>query len=170
MGVRNYQIDGVSCSGKTSVCDELVRRGYHAVHGDRELAYLGDPKTGRPLESTAFDHWIWDLEGLRVVLSDHTHEISFLCGGCRNSDRFRALLDGVFVLEIDRGTLERRLAARPAEQWSGSATDGVAGARLQHATRRGLAKNGVSIDATLPVSEVVDAILLACGLQPPDVS
>jgi hypothetical protein len=44
MGIRNYLIEGVSGTGKTSVCDELQRRGYHAIHGDRELAYQGDPE------------------------------------------------------------------------------------------------------------------------------
>ncbi len=38
MGVRNYLIEGVSGTGKTTVCDELRRRGYHAIHGDRELS------------------------------------------------------------------------------------------------------------------------------------
>lgn len=42
VGVRNYLVEGVSGTGKTSVCEELNRRGYHAIHGDRELAYQGD--------------------------------------------------------------------------------------------------------------------------------
>jgi hypothetical protein len=46
MGMRNYLIEGVSGTGKTSVCNELQRRGYHAINGDRELAYQGDPETG----------------------------------------------------------------------------------------------------------------------------
>ncbi len=33
MGVKNYLIDGVSCAGKTTVCRELQRRSYHAIHG-----------------------------------------------------------------------------------------------------------------------------------------
>ncbi|WP_255508672.1 hypothetical protein [Micromonospora sp. A202] len=41
MGLRNYLIEGVSGTGKTSVCKELQRRGYDAVNGDRELAYQG---------------------------------------------------------------------------------------------------------------------------------
>ena len=36
MGKRNYLIEGVSGSGKTSVATELQRRGYHALHGDRD--------------------------------------------------------------------------------------------------------------------------------------
>ena len=52
MGRRNYLIEGLSCTGKTSVCDELQRRGYHAIHGDRELAYRGDPETGEPMKAS----------------------------------------------------------------------------------------------------------------------
>ena len=62
MGIRNYLIEGVSGTGKTSVCNELQRRGYHAIHGDRELAYQGDPETGEPTvashTSTTFGMWI----------------------------------------------------------------------------------------------------------------
>lgn len=50
MGVRNYLIEGVSGAGKTTVAEELERRGCHVIHGDRTLAYLGDPKTGAALE------------------------------------------------------------------------------------------------------------------------
>ena len=35
MGKRNYLIEGVSGTGKTSVCQELRRRGYVAINGDR---------------------------------------------------------------------------------------------------------------------------------------
>ena len=52
MGVRNYLIEGVSCSGKTSVCRELQRRGYQAFNGDTDLAYQGDPETGGRLRLT----------------------------------------------------------------------------------------------------------------------
>ena len=48
MGRRNYLIEGVSGTGKTSVPEELQRRGFHVIHGDRELAYHGDPCSGRP--------------------------------------------------------------------------------------------------------------------------
>ncbi|MGX9900777.1 hypothetical protein ACW0JT_14565 [Arthrobacter sp. SA17] len=49
MGRKNYLVEGGSVTGKTSVCDELRRRGYHAIHGDRELAFQGNPETG--------NHW-----------------------------------------------------------------------------------------------------------------
>jgi broad-specificity NMP kinase len=48
MGIRNYLIEGLSGTGRTSVCNELQRRGDHAIHSHRELAYQGDPETGEP--------------------------------------------------------------------------------------------------------------------------
>lgn len=161
MGIKNYLIDGVSCAGKTTVCTELQRRGYHAIHGDRELAYWGDPQTGEPVPNDAETNraWIWDLEKVRALVADHTHPISFFCGGSRNSDRFLDLMDGVFVLEIDLATLNRRLAARPQDEWGGTADEGEAFARFQHATRAGLPQNAIPIDATAPLASVVDAIL-----------
>jgi hypothetical protein len=50
MGKRNYLIERVSGTGKTAVCHELRRRGYHAINGDRELAYRGDPTTGEKIK------------------------------------------------------------------------------------------------------------------------
>ena len=38
MGVRNYLIEGVSGTGKTTVATVLQQRGYHVIHGDRERA------------------------------------------------------------------------------------------------------------------------------------
>ena len=64
MGVKNYLIEGVSCTGKTTVCDELHRRGYHTVHGDRELAYWGNLRTGEPVDGRTDENrsWLWDVE------------------------------------------------------------------------------------------------------------
>jgi thymidylate kinase len=160
MGVKNYLIEGVSCTGKTSVCDELHRRGYHVIHGDRELAYWGHTKTGEPLESLAYEHWIWDVKLVRAMVADRSHAASFFCGGSRNIDRFVDLFDGVFVLEVDLDTLNLRLALRPEDEWGGPAGDGESNARLQHATKRDIPENAVVIDATAPIERVVDAILV----------
>ena len=161
--MKNYLIDGVSCAGKTTVCNELQRRGFHAIHGDRELAYSGDPKTGKHVDGSSDEHraWIWDIEKVRALVADQNHAATFFCGGSRNSDRFIGLFDKVFVLEIDLDTLNRRLAARPENEWGGTASEGESFARLQHETKVGLPGNAIIIDATAPLSSVVDTIL-AC--------
>ena len=161
MGVKNYLIDGVSCAGKTTVCGELQRRGHHVIHGDEELAYWGDLKTGEPVAGCADAHraWLWDVAKVSALVADQTHAATFFCGGSRNADRFLALFDEVFVLEIDRATLERRLAARPETEWGGTAQEGASFARVQHATKAGLPANAIIIDATAPITSVVDTIL-----------
>ena len=159
MGVRNFLIEGVSCTGKTTVCDELARRGYHAVHGDRELAYWGDPVTGAPTDSRSFENWIWDLRKVRDLVADRRHLVSFLCGGSRNHQQFLSLLDGAFVMQIDRETLESRLALRGDDEWSGSPSVGEAGARRQLESGEGIPAPAFTIDATAPIACVVDSIL-----------
>ena len=108
MGVRNYLIEGVSCAGKTSVCHELRRRGRHAINGDTELAYQGDPRTGEPVDGFAHEHHIWNVNKVRALAADQSHAASFFCGGSRNFSSFIDLFDRVFVLEIDLDTLTRR--------------------------------------------------------------
>jgi thymidylate kinase len=161
MGVKNYLIDGVSCAGKTTVCSELQRRRYHVIHGDNDLAYWGDPTTGQPVEGSSDEPrtWLWEVEKVRALAADRNHASTFFCGGSRNSDRFLDLFDEVFVLEVDLDTLNRRLAARPETEWGGTASEGEAFTRRQHATREGLPANAILIDATAPPSSVVDAIL-----------
>ena len=161
MGVKNYLVDGVSCTGKSAVGAELQRRGYHVIHGDEELACWGDLNTDKPVNGSAGEHraWIWDVEQVSALVADQSHAATFFCGGSRNSDRFIALFDAVFVLEIDLDTLNRRLAARPEDAWGGTASEGESFARLQHATKAGLPTNAITIDATGLLSSVVDTVL-----------
>ena len=161
MGAKNYLIDGVSCAGKTTVCGELQRRGYQVIHGDDELAYWGDLKTGEPVKGSADAHrsWLWDVAKVNALATDQRYAVTFFCGGSRNADRFIDLFDDVFVLEIDLETLNRRLAARPETEWGGTAQEGEAFAHVQHATRVGLPVNAILIDVTAPLPSVVDEIL-----------
>ncbi len=176
MGLKNYLIEGVSGTGKTTVAEELRRRGYHVIHGDRELKCRGDPKTGEPLVEPAHEsemdktlwqhaHLLWDLDKVKSVIADHSIAVSFFCGGSRNFSSFIDSLDGVFVLEVaDLGTLYRRLDERAAldrTDWGGKPEEKELVARL-HATKEDIPKCGVVIDATAPLERVVDQILEKC--------
>lgn len=169
MGRRNYLIDGVSGAGKTAVCTELQRRGYHAIHGDRELAYQGDPETGQPMatlrheHSASFisEHHIWDVEKVKAYVANQDVAVTYFCGGSRNSSKFIDLFDGVFVLEADLDTVNRRIDERVAldpTDWGGKPAERELIARFHH-TKEGLPKNGKIIDATAPLARVVDEIL-----------
>jgi adenylate kinase family enzyme len=169
MGRRNYLIEGVSGAGKTAVCTELQRRGYQAIHGDRELAYRGDPETGLPIAPEAdtpaiawlSKHHIWDVEKVRALVADHETAVTFFCGGSRNFAKFIHLFDGVFVLEVDLDTMTRRIDARVAldpTDFGGKPEERELAIRL-HQTKEDVPKNGIIINATLPLARVVDEIL-----------
>ncbi|KKC41012.1 nucleoside kinase [Devosia epidermidihirudinis] len=172
MGIQNVLIEGVSGTGKTTIAEELQRRGYHVVHGDRELAYRGDPLTGLPLPGPipagvpdpiawVHEHHIWDIDKLKAHLADDHAPITFFCGGARNFPDFVDLFDTVFVLDVDRETLERRLALRPADEFGGNPAERDLIMQL-HATKADIPSNAISIDATAPLALVVDTILSQC--------
>lgn len=158
MGVRNYLVEGVSCSGKTTVCDELSRRGYPAIHGDRQLAYQGDPETGEPTDTASHWNHLWDVDAVRGLVADHGEPVTFFCGGSRNHRKFLHLFDAVFVLDLDEGTLRERLAVRPADEFGARPEERDLVLRL-HRTREDLPPDAIRIDATAPVEQVVDEIL-----------
>lgn len=173
MGLRNYLIEGVSGTGKTSVCHELRRRGHHALNGDRDLI-PNDGRTRSPwgpegarrddAERAAWAHGqhVWDMDKVRSYVADERAAVSFFCGGSRNHACFIDLFDGVFVLDVDRETLQCRLAVRPEEEFGGRPVERQLILRL-HETRQDIPSSGVVIDATVPVEEVVDEILRRCG-------
>lgn len=166
MGSRNFLIEGVSGSGKTSVCKELQRRGFHALNGDRELAYQGDPETGEPKDGSGHENHIWRVDKVKALVADQRAAVTFFCGGSRNFPRFIDLFDGVFVLEVDLATLNRRLDERPEDEWGSRQEERDLIARL-HRTREDLPSEAMVIDATAPLARVVDEILRRSGAGNP---
>jgi adenylate kinase family enzyme len=169
MGKRNYLIAGVSGAGKTTVCTELQRRGYQAIHGDRELVYRGDPQTGlptapdtgTPTAAWISEHHIWDVEKVQALVANQEEAVTFFCGHSRNFPKFIELFDGVFVLEVDLDTMNRRIDERVAldpTDFGGKPEEREIAVRL-HRTKEDIPKNGITIDAARPLEQVVDEIL-----------
>jgi gluconate kinase len=157
MGKRNYLIEGVSGTGKSSVCQELRRRGYVAINGDRELAYQGDPMTGEKTEGFSHEHHIWDGEKVRRLAANQDDEATFFCGGSRNFKQFIDLFDEIFILDVDAETLNERLDSRP-DDWGKRKSERELILRL-HATKEDVPSSGIVLDATQPLVSVVDEIL-----------
>jgi hypothetical protein len=153
----------------------LQRRGYQAINGDDELAYLGDPDTGQPMDglrhehSAAFssEHHIWDVAKVKAYVANQEEAVSFFCGGSKNSSKYIALFDGVFVLAVDLDTSLRRIAERVAldpTDWGGTPEERDITVRMYH-TKEALPHNGTIIDATAPLARVVDEILRLIAAQ-----
>ena len=159
MGLRNFLVEGVSGTGKTSVCTELRRRGHHAVNGDTDLAYQGDPVTGAAtVGEPMHGHHIWRVDDVRALAADRSHRLTFFCGGSRNFHQFLDVFDEVFVLSVDAETLGRRLEVRGEDEFGGRPEERALVLRL-HRTGGDTPAEGFGIDATAPLGVVVDEIL-----------
>ena len=164
MGRRNFLIEGGSGTGKTSVCEELGRRGYQAIHGDRDLAYQGDPKTGEPAHVSGLavhHHHIWDVDRVEALVVDQREMVTFFCGGSRNLMKFVDLFDAIFVLEIDAKTLTQKLDERTNDEWGGRGRHAERELILRlHRTEEDVPPESIVIDATAPLNQVVDEVLI----------
>ena len=162
MGVRNYLIEGGSGTGKTTVANELQRRGFHVIHGDRELAYHGDPETGEPTDPDPLKPRMWNVDLVEAVVSDQVAAVTFFCGGSGNVAKYIDLFDGVFILEVaDLAEVMRRIDERVAvdpDDWGGRPEERDIIARL-HRTKEQIPQAGTVIDASASVECVVDEIL-----------
>lgn len=157
MAKKNYLIEGVSGSGKSSACRELAKHGYKTIDGDKELAYQGDPETGEPTNSSSHYNHIWYIDKVIEIINDKSHSIAFFCGGSRNFNKFIDRFDEVFVLDVDDKTIEQRLATR-GDNFGGKKKE----LELVHnlnKTKEDIPHKAVTVDATKPLNKVVDSIL-----------
>src|SRR6478609_11879973 len=109
MAKRNYLVEGLSGAGKSSVYEELIRRGYKAISTDRawKVQAVTDTRLpGRPI------HSMWDQGKAVGELESPEPEVLFVCGSSRNRDRFLLYFTKIFNLRIDDDTMRRRLHER----------------------------------------------------------
>jgi hypothetical protein len=79
-------VEGLSGTGKSSIYEELIRRGYKAISTDRSSPYHSDPDTGLPGGPIRHDTLMWDQQ--KAVSESPELEVLDVCGSSRNRDRF----------------------------------------------------------------------------------
>ena len=160
-----YLITGEAGTGKSSLAEELRRRGYLAYDADYTpgLAFHADPATGQPITEER-DHyadtdWLWDAATLRALLD--TCETVFIAGTSSNEHLFYSLFAKIFILTIDAHTLTQRLQHRQPGDYGMHPEELKSILHMFEGwTRRIIEEDGaLPIDATQPLARVADAIL-----------
>jgi len=171
-------VTGLSGTGKSSVAARLRDLGHRSVDADDDgISGWRNHATGGivpspPIEERPPD-WLeqhaWTIDARRVEALVHSADVRpvILFGAVENEAEVLALADVVVCLVADADTLRRRLADRQTNDFGKAPGDvdaviswlGVFEARHE-------AIGATMIDATLPLPEVVDAVLAAASEVP----
>jgi gluconate kinase len=157
MAKRNYLVEGLSGAGKSSVYEELIRRGYKAVSTDRAWKYYADPDTGLRGGPRHSDNSMWDQQRAVSELESPEPEVLFVCGSSRNRDRFLPYFTKIFNLRIDEDTMRRRLQERTNNDFGKQPEEAELMLRLNRSDEK--PAGAIDIDATQPLHHVVDELL-----------
>jgi hypothetical protein len=144
MAKRNYLVEGLSGAGKSSVYEELIRRGYKAISTDRAWKLHADPA-------------LWDEQKAVKELESPEPAVLFVCGSSRNRDRFLAYFTGVFNLRIDDDTMRRRLDERTNNDFGKRPEELELMLTLNRSDEK--PAGAIDVDATQPLPQVVDELL-----------
>src|SRR2546422_3315335 len=154
MAKRNYLVEGLSGAGKSSVYEELIRRGYKAISTDRAWKVHADTDTGlsdRPI------HSMWDQQKAVSELESPEPEVLFVCGSSRNRDGFLPYFTKIFNLRIDDDTMRRRLQERTNNDFGKQPEELELMLRLNRSDEK--PAGAIDVDATQPLRQVVDELL-----------
>jgi gluconate kinase len=157
MAKRNYLVEGLSGAGKSSVYEELIRRGYKAISTDRAWKYHADPDTGLPGGPRHQDNSMWNQQRAVSELESPVPEVLFVCGSSRNRDRFLPYFTKIFNLRIDDDTMRRRLQERTNNDFGKGPEEVELMLRLNRSDEK--PAGAIDVDATQPLHQVVDELL-----------
>jgi gluconate kinase len=164
MAKRNYLVEGLSGAGKSSVYEELIRRGYKAISTDRAWKYHADPDTGLPGRPIHSDNSMWDQQKAVRELESPEPEVLFVCGSSRNRDRFLPYFTKIFNLRIDDDTMRRRLQGRTNNEFGKQPEELELMLTLNRSDEK--PAGAIDVDATQPLHQVVDELLRLANCRP----
>jgi adenylate kinase family enzyme len=173
--VSAVQITGCSGAGKTTIAEELARRGLMSIDADDDpLLARSVDAGGNVVEEPAapgFDwlsrhSWTWDAVRLDELIATAGPATLYICGGADNELEIADRFTDVFLLEIDEPTMLARLdERREYHKWGRIGdTREYLRRKLPEVQHRLRASGAICIDARRPLSQVVDAIL-SCTLS-----
>ena len=147
----------MSGTGKSSLIAELAALGYNAV--DTDAGWCEPQPDGRQR---------WREDAIQALLATEDTDVLFVAGCEENQVKFHSQFDHIILLSAPVDVLKQRLATRTNNPFGKSAGEFrrfLADLHEVEPLLRAIAD--CEIDTTMPLSEVVTAILRAVGAQPP---
>ncbi|WP_410788712.1 AAA family ATPase [Kribbella sp. C-35] len=170
--MRLVYLTGSSGVGKTSVGEELRRRGFAVYDVDADgLARWFENGTGTEVRMPTYRDDTWFAENTYRLpvetvqrIAGEAEGVAFICGTVGNDNEIWDLFDTVISLSVDTATLRRRLVGRGA---FGSSRPELERVLAWHAqvdadnSRYG----ALLVNADAPIPEVANRLLDALGIR-----
>lgn len=159
MNKKIYLIEGLSGTGKTSVSEQLIKRGYNAVDADEKIGFFGDPNTCLPTVNESIKEWLWDRNKFESIVVNNKDAL-FVCGGSMNQESFNNFFEKIFTLQVDDNTLKERLKNRTNNSYGKNPEELARQLEWNKGVESWSKQRGtILIDATRSIDKVVDDIL-----------
>lgn len=166
--VKRVLLTGMSGTGKSTVVEELVARGYKAVdtdhHGLTELVAVPDDD---PTSLAPGRDWLWREDRVQQLLSTNDVDLLFLSGCAPNQPSFYPQFDHIILLTAPASVITARLTTRTNNPYGKQPHELARVLHLQQ-TIEPLLKPAadLEIDTTIPIDQVVATILRHVRARP----
>src|SRR5262245_24197908 len=159
--MKRVLITGMSGTGKSSVIQELVARGYRAYDLDTpEWSQWIDTDPSDMLTPTQGKDWVWREDRVRALLSQPENGTLFISGCAENMGQFFPLIDAVILLSAPVATIMERLRTRSPAGYGSVAEEQRRVTDLISTIEPLLRKSADhEIDTRRPIHATVDEIL-----------
>jgi gluconate kinase len=158
-------ITGNAGSGKSSVAEELKRRGNCSFDADEGFGHWihkisGEVRTSRPAENRGDYYWLWSIDKVEQQLNKAESGVLFFCGIATNQAEVYESFDKIIWLNCDFEVIKIRLKDRQNNPF-GKRPGDLDLIRSTHDTLRSKlpTEKLIEVDANQPLDKVVDEIL-----------
>ena len=163
--MKRVLITGMSGTGKSSVIQQLIARGYKAIDTDDgliEWVPLADDSRFRYSDEEG--EWLWREDRVQELLSTEDADVLFISGCVRNQGKFRPQFDHVVLLTAPVPVVVERLATRTTNPYGKDPQELKIVLQLNETIVPMLRKfASLEVDTSVPLDEVVKTILDAVG-------
>lgn len=168
--MKTFYITGVAGTGKSTVLDELIGRGYKGFDVDmvgicgwvnKETKEKGKYRPGIGAAWIKAHDYLCDISSLKKEIKKQKSDVVFVAGITTNQKDFLSLFDKVFLLYTNKDIFLKRLANRTGvNQYGKEEKDRKEIVTWYEKFESEMKKQGaIPIESSRPIGKIVDEIL-----------